>query len=441
MEGMIMAAQIILSLSILVAVHEFGHLLTAKYFGMRVEQFSIGFPPKLWSFKKGDTEYAISAIPLGGYVKISGMIDESLDTETMKQPPQDWEFRSKPAWQRLIVMLGGIIVNVIMGIVIYTCITYIYGDTFLPKEYVNANGGIYALELAEKIGLKTGDQIIKINGNDFKDFAEVINPDNLLTHEASYTILREGREMVIPIPGNFIESFNKKEAALTFVSMRPKAIIGEIEEGSLADKVGLKVDDKFISINGVPITYQDEAIQQVKSAGDTITFSIDRAGQVLTFNEYFKGKSAIGFRPRPLDKSIFSTVSYGFGESVVLGTGRAFGAIYLQLKAFRKIFSGQLDVRKSLSGPIGIATAFGGEWDWERFWSLTGLLSMVLAFMNLLPIPALDGGHVMFLSYEIISGRKPSDKFLETAQKIGMAFLLLLMVFIFGNDILKAIGM
>jgi regulator of sigma E protease len=161
----------------------------------------------------------------------------------------------------------------------------------------------------------------------------------------------------------------------------------------------------------------------------------------LTFKEFFKGKSAIGFRPKSLDKSILSTVSYGFGESVVLGTGRAFGAIYLQLKAFRKIFSGQLDVRKSLSGPIGIATAFGGEWDWERFWSLTGLLSMVLAFMNLLPIPALDGGHVMFLTYEIISGRKPSDKFLETAQKIGMAFLLLLMVFIFGNDILKAIGM
>src|SRR6188768_2900652 len=205
MDWMISLAQLLLSLSILVAVHEMGHLVAAKYFGMRVEQFSIGFPPKIWSFTKGGTEYAISAIPLGGYVKISGMIDESLDTETMKQEPQPWEFRSKPAWQRMIVMLGGIIVNVVVGIVIFVSLTFIFGDEYIPNKEVNKSGGIYVMALGEKIGLKTGDQIIKVNGQEFEDFDQIFKPDALLTHEAYYTILRDGKEMIIQIPTDFIE--------------------------------------------------------------------------------------------------------------------------------------------------------------------------------------------------------------------------------------------
>ena len=436
-----MTAQILLSLSILVAVHEFGHLLTAKYFGMRVEQFSIGFPPKIWSFRKGETEYAISAIPLGGYVKISGMIDESLDTETMNQPPQPWEFRSKPAWQRLIVMLGGIIVNVIMGIIIFISLTFLFGDTYIPKDLVNNNGGIYALDLAQEIGLRTGDQIIKINGNDFEDFQQIVKPDNLLTHDAFYTVIRDGQEIEVKIPTNFIEQFNSKDAALNFVSPRIKAVVGKVAENSIASRVGLKPNDVVVSIDGTPVVYQDEVLAIVKSGPrDSISFAVKRDGNLLRFKESFKNDSIIGFLPKAWEQDQLAQIDYGFGESVALGTEKAFAVVFVQLKAFRKIFSGDLSLRKSLSGPIGIAQAYGGEWDWFRFWSLTGLLSMVLAFMNLLPIPALDGGHVVFLLYEMISGRKPSDKFLENAQKVGMVILLTLMVFVFGNDIWKLIA-
>lgn len=436
-----MTAQILLSLSILVAVHEFGHLLTAKYFGMRVEQFSIGFPPKIWSFKKGETEYAISAIPLGGYVKISGMIDESLDTETMNQPPQPWEFRSKPAWQRLIVMLGGIIVNVIMGILIFISLTFIYGDEYIPKDTVNDNGGIHAREFAEEIGLKTGDKIVKINGQDFEDFQQITEADNLLTQDAYYTVLRDGQEIKIDIPTNFIEKFSDKESAANFVAPRFKPVIGEIEEKSIASRVGLQVDDEFIKINGIPVKYHDEVMVAVKSAKrDSISFEVKRAGKTLSFKESFVKDSTIGYYRKPWDKDKLAKIEYGFGESLGVGTEKAFAVVFVQLKAFKKIFSGDLSLRKSLSGPIGIARAYGGDWDWYRFWGLTGLLSMVLAFMNLLPIPALDGGHVVFLLYEMISGRKPSDKFLENAQKVGMVLLLTLMVFVFGNDIWKLIA-
>lgn len=438
MEGLIMTAQILLSLSILVAVHEMGHLLAAKYFGMRVEQFSIGFPPKIWSFKKGETEYALSAIPLGGYVKISGMIDESLDLEKMKKDPEPWEFRSKPAWQRLIVMLGGIIVNVVMGILIFVLLTWIVGDSYIPNAAVNANGGIHALELAEEIGLKTGDKILKINGNEFEDFAQIYNPDALLTSNAFYTIDRNGETLQIQIPSNFIENFNDKGKALSFALPRIAPVIGKIEEGSLADRLKLQIGDRFVSINGEAVTYYDD-VDRLKKVGknDSIIFSIQRGTEILSFNEFIGPDKIIGFKAKNDFNFELATITYGLGESIVLGTQHAFGVVFTQLKAFKKLFSGELSFRKSMSGPIGIAQAYGGDWDWLRFWRMTGLLSMVLAFMNLLPIPALDGGHVVFLSYEIISGRKPSDKFLEIAQKAGMVFLLGLMVFIFANDIIK----
>src|SRR5215207_7687761 len=217
MDWMIMLAQLLLSLSFLVAIHEMGHLLAAKYFGMRVEQFSIGFPPKLWSFRKGDTEYAISAIPLGGYVKISGMIDESLDSEAMKMPPQPWEFRSKPAWQRLIVMLGGIFVNVVVGIIIFIGITFAFGDTYILKDAVNNAGGFQVGSVGQDIGLKTGDKIVKINGKDFKYLEDIIKPETLLGNNAYYTVERDGKLIDINIPANFIQKFSKKENAQNFV--------------------------------------------------------------------------------------------------------------------------------------------------------------------------------------------------------------------------------
>jgi regulator of sigma E protease len=441
MDYMIMLAQLLLSLSFLVAVHEFGHLIAAKYFGMRVEQFSIGFPPKIWSFKKGETEYAISAIPLGGYVKISGMIDESLDTETMKQPPQPWEFRSKPAWQRLIVMLGGITVNVVVGVLIFIGITFTFGDTYWLKDEINKNGGVLVGSVGEGIGLKTGDKIVKINGNDFQYFQDIVRPETLLSNNAYYTIERDGQLIDLPIPPDFIQKFNKKETASNFIFYRFPSLVGEVQKGSVAEKAGLRESDLIVEINATPIIYHDQVKPLISSfKGDTISFAVNRDGEKIYFKEYFKGQKAIGYIPKEDEnylKDAEVIIKYSFVESIPLGAVRAFTTLKTQINAFGKIISGVLDPQESLSGPIGIMQAFGGEWDWERFWQLTGVLSLVLAFMNLLPIPALDGGHVMFLSYEIISRRKPSDKFLETAQKVGMVFLLALMVFIFANDIIK----
>lgn len=448
MDWMIMLAQMLLSLSFLVAVHEFGHLLAAKYFGMRVEQFSIGFPPKIFSFKKGETEYALSAIPLGGYVKISGMIDESLDTEAMKLPPQPWEFRAKPAWQRLIVMLGGIVVNVIAGVVIFIGITYVYGQSYLLNDKINENGGYQVGPIGESIGLKTGDKIVKVNGQDFEYFQDIIEPATLLSTNGKYTVERDGKILEIPIPEDLIQKFNKKAGLESFLYPRFPTIVGSIEkeqQGLIAARI-LQPGDKIIEINGVPITYYDEFQAQMKAIradsvsgkSDTLHLKVERAGAILTFNEYFKGQKTVGFYvSQEYLKTLERNVTYGFLESIPRGTERAFSTLTSHVKAFGRVATGVLSPKESISGPIGIAQVFGNEWDWSRFWSLTGVLSLVLAFMNLLPIPALDGGHVMFLSYEIISRRKPSDKFLENAQKVGMVFLLALMVFIFANDIIK----
>lgn len=476
MEGMIMTAQLLLSLSILIVVHEWGHFITARTFGIKVEKFYLFFDflfPmanvmnfSLFKVKKGDTEYGIGWFPLGGYVKIAGMVDESMDKEAMKAPAEPWEFRSKKPWQRLIVMLGGIIVNVIVGVLIFIGLTYFLGDTYIPKNYVNTHGGIQAMELAEQLGLKTGDLIVNINGNDYDDFNDVLKPDVLLSQGSYYTALRDGQEIKIEIPSNFIENFNRKSAASTFVAPRIPAVVGyissesdltqvEIKSGengksdtiksitkveSIAKKIGLQVGDRIIEMEGQPILYQDQMTKITRGNPlDSISFKVKRGEGVLVYRESFKGRDMIGFAPKFFDKNDLAFVNYGAGESIVVGTERAFGVIFVQLKAFKKIFTGQISFTKSLSGPIGMAQAFGPEWDWERFWRMTGLLSMVLAFMNLLPIPGLDGGYVMFLLYEMVSGREPNERVFETALKIGMAILLVLMVFVFYNDIAKVI--
>ena len=467
MDGLIMTAQLLLSLSILITVHEWGHYISARIFNIRVEKFYLFFDflfPmanvlnfSLVKFKKGDTEFGIGWFPLGGYVKIAGMVDESMDKEQMKAPAEPWEFRAKPAWQRLIVMLGGIIVNVFVGVLIFIGLTFFMGDTYIPKNYVNSHGGIQALELAEQLGLKTGDQIIKINGKDFEYFEDIINLDAILTQDSYYTVLRDGKELKIELPGNFIENFNKKGAGGNFVLPRMLPIVGLVADkvqfvrdsaGNLvepkvpietvAKKAGLIPGDLFVEIEGHPIAYKDDIDKVVKgNPRDSISFKVRRGSEVLAFKESFKDQEAIGFFAKGLDKADLAVKDYSLTSSIGLGTQRAFGVIFIQLKAFKKIFSGELSFKKSLSGPIGMAQAFGSVWDWERFWRMTGLLSMVLAFMNFLPIPALDGGYVVFLLYEMISGREPSEKFFETALKIGMAMLLLLMVFVFYNDIAK----
>jgi regulator of sigma E protease len=436
MEGLIMAAQIILSLSILVGIHEAGHMFTAKFFGMRVEQFSIGFPPKIFGFKKGETEYSIGSIPLGGFVKITGMVDESLDTEKLKEEPKPYEFRAKPAWQRLIVMLGGIVMNVIVGIAIFVALLYINGEPFIPRESIMEHG-IIAYNMGEEIGLQTGDKIINVNGMEYREFSEVVGLDVLLERNSYYTILRGGETMRIDIPDNLIERFADRENRGAFISPRLLTRIGGFAETSPARDAGMQKGDVITTINSDTI-YAHQVTETIKSnANQQVEIGVQRPNVegLLFVNVTVGADSLIGIRMEPN----FAFRHFTFGQSIVRGSGRAFEAVYSNARALGKVITGQIDPRKSLAGPIGIAQVFGGTWDWQNFWYLTGLISMILAFMNLLPIPALDGGHVMFLLYEMVSGHKPSDSFMEVAQKVGMVILLGLMVFVIFNDIWRLI--
>ncbi len=448
-----MTAQLLLSLSILIVVHEWGHYITARMFNIRVEKFYLFFDflfPmanvlnfSLFKYKKGDTEFGIGWFPLGGYVKIAGMVDESMDQEAMKLPPQDWEFRSKKPWQRLIVMMGGIIVNIIVGILIYIGMTWIMGDRFVPMKYVNEHGGIEALELAQELGIKTGDQIVGVNGKPVVNFEDLTRPRVLLAENSHYTLIREGQEMSIDIPENFIEKFNSRDAIARFVLPRVPPVVSRVRKGSIAERTGLQKDDRIVQVNGANVEYFDEVAAALAAFhGDTLIFSVKRGGSLIHHKASYKGDSAIGFYiARVLvPEEEMSVTTYSFGEALAIGPVRAIDVIFVQLKAFKGMIMGQISFRKSLSGPVGIAQAYGGTWDWGQFWRMTGLLSMVLAFMNFLPIPGLDGGYVMFLLYEMVSGREPSEKVFETALKIGMAILLGLMVFVFYNDIAKAIS-
>lgn len=430
-----MAAQIILSLSILVGLHEAGHLLAAKAFGMRVEKYSIGFPPKIFGFKWGETEYSLGAIPLGGFVKISGMIDESMDKEQMKQPPQPYEFRSKPAWQRLIVMMGGIIVNVITGIIIFIFMVYSYGDRFYTMEEVNKYG-IVAHEIGQEIGLKTGDRIVGINDEPVYKFDDLVGSATLLGTDVYYNVVRDGEELTVAIPEDLIEKLSDRNNADRFIDMLMPFKVGMVSKGSEADKMGLQEGDQIIAVNGVEVPYyNDFQAEKLKYIGEPIEFHIVRDGKTEILTGTMPEDGVVGFLADYQLESSYE--QYTFGQSVVKGTDKAFNAVWVNMKGLGKMISGKINPTKSMMGPIGIARVFGGTWNWERFWNLTGLLSMILAFMNFLPIPALDGGHVMFLTYEMISGRAPGDKFLENAQKAGMIFLLALMAFVIGNDILN----
>jgi regulator of sigma E protease len=461
MEGLIMAGQLILGLSILVTLHEFGHFITAKWFKMRVEKFYLFFDflfpvPTVLNFalfkkKVGDTEYGLGWFPLGGYVSIAGMIDETQDAATLAKEPEPWEFRAKPAYQRLIVMLGGVIVNVITGVVIFICLTYSNGNNFISKEELNKNG-IVALELAKQIGLQTGDRIIQVNGADYHSLSDLRASDVLLGENSSYTVMRGGQQIEIKIPSNFIEKLSDKKAGFIepiaafkvaeVATPNPPSVFDKLlgkksEEMLPAFAAGLRVGDQITAVNETPIHFYHEMKEIVqKEAGRSIRVAILRGGQADTLEMVVAKSGQIGFFPELLIK--VSHQDYSLGESMGIGTSRAFSVITDNIRGFKKIASGDVSASKALSGPIGIAQMFGGVWDWTRFWMLTGLLSMALAFMNILPIPALDGGHAVFLMYEMITGKPASVKVLERAQQVGMLILLALMAYTFGNDIFKA---
>lgn len=435
MEILIMAGQMLLGLSLLVGVHELGHMLAAKFFGMRVEKFFIGFPPKVFSRKIGETEYGIGSIPLGGFVKISGMVDESMDGEQMARPPQPWEFRSKPAWQRLIVMLGGIIMNVLTGIAIFVALTYHSGQSYFSAQEVNKYG-IHATLLGQRLGLQTGDKIVAVNGKPIENFDEVYNPSNLLADNASFTVERDGKQHTIQLPPNLLEVMSVDGE--NFAYPQEPFSVGEVVAGSPAQQGGLQQGDRILALDGTQVAFFRpfrELLQQ--HAGKQVSLLVDRGGQERTLPVNVSAEGTIGFYPKLLLE--ISHKDYTFPQALVAGTKQAFSVVTVQLQAISKLFSGEMSASNSISGPIGIAQVFGGTLIWLQFWRITGMLSMVLAFMNLLPIPALDGGHVIFLLYEMATGRPASEKVLMAAQQIGMVLLLGLMLFAFGNDIYKLV--
>ncbi|MBD2768262.1 RIP metalloprotease RseP [Hymenobacter sp. BT664] len=432
-----MIGQLVLALSILVGLHEFGHFAFAKLFKIRVDKFYIFFDflfpmPGVLNFallkkKIGETEYGIGWFPLGGYVQIHGMVDETQDAAALAGPPQPDEFRSKPAWQRLLVMLGGIIMNVVLGIAIFSAMTFHYGNTYLPAS--EARYGILPNGLGREIGFRTGDKIVKINGRPFTEFDDVYKPEVIMGDNSYYTVERNGQLEDIKIPKSFLDKFGKQSADSLLVRPRETFAVERVVAGSNAAKAGLQAGDVITNVAGRPVQFFDE-LQAALLANKTKTVpvAVQRNGQPLVLNITVDKAGRIGFERK--STLHVSTRYYSLGESISQGVSKAFGVIGLQARAFAKIGRGELSASESLGGPVEIAQQFGGTWDWPHFWGLAGGLSMVLAFMNLLPIPALDGGHVVFLLYEMILRRKPSDKFLEGAQRVGTVLILALMFYV-----------
>jgi regulator of sigma E protease len=434
MQVLIMASQLILGISILVVLHEFGHYLAARAFGIKVEKFYLFFDAwgfKLISFKHKETEWGIGWLPLGGYVKIAGMIDESMDKEQMAMPAQPWEFRSKPAWQRLIVMIGGVLVNIVTGIVIFAMLSYSYGEKYtLNKSLKN---GIVPSELAKSYGFQTGDQLISVDGKEIVRFEDALQISHILSDGVKYQVLRNNEVVSVDIPADFAEKLGTAKAE--FFMPRMHFFIAELTPGYPAEKAGLQVNDQILKVDSVSVNFFDEFKQAIQTRkGKMTNFQISRNNQIIDFNIQIDENGMIGFKPDSKDFE-YETKNFGFFESFPIGYKRAVETIDAQIKGWGKIFNGDIAVNKAVQGPIGIAKFYGGEWIWSRFWLFTALISLGLAFMNILPIPALDGGHVIFLLIEIIIGKPLSEKFLEKAQMIGMIILLTMMVFIFGNDI------
>jgi regulator of sigma E protease len=435
MDILIQAAQLILSLSILVILHEGGHFLPAKLFKMRVEKFYLFFDPwfSLLKVKKGDTEYGIGWVPLGGYVKISGMIDESMDKEQMKLPAEPWEFRSKPAWQRLIVMIGGVTVNVILGILIYAGMLFVWGEEYLPTK--NAKYGIACDSLALEMGLKDGDNILSVNNVYVENFNK-IPLEIILNSGSSVQVERDGQKLDIPVSEDIHSRLIK--AKDSFISPRVPCIVDTVLSGQAAQKAGLKSGDKLISINGEDANYFHSVVKILqKNKGKEVEIKVDRSGDTVALKSAVSEAGKIGFgNIEALDVFEISVQKFGFFESFPAGIRKGYETFQSYIKQMKILFTVK-DAHQSVGSFISMGKAYGKTWDWQRFWGITAFLSIVLAIMNILPIPALDGGHVMFLGYEMITGKKPGDKFMEYAQIVGMVLLLSLMVFALGNDIFK----
>ncbi|HEY0029721.1 MAG TPA: RIP metalloprotease RseP [Bacteroidia bacterium] len=429
--------QFILSLSILIVLHELGHFIPARLFKTRVEKFYLFFDPwfSLFKIKKGDTEYGIGWLPLGGYVKISGMIDESMDKEQMKLPPQDWEFRSKPAWQRLIIMVGGVTVNAILGILIYAMVLFTWGEVTLQKE--NIKHGIACDSLALKMGLRDGDKLMGIDNREISNFYRV-QGDIILDDAKSIQVMRDGKRVDVPVTKDNISQMIKRSKS-PFIVPRFPCVVESVLPGQPAEKVGFKKGDQLIAVNNKPTRFFNEVTAELRKTPYTVaTIAVRRNDDTISFRTPVNGDGAIGFQTVSMSKFLkHDTIHYTFTESFPAGIAKAKRTFNDYIKQFAVIFTVK-DAHQQLGGFGTIASAYSTSWDWQGFWAFTAFLSIVLAIMNILPIPALDGGHVMFLLYEIITRRKPNEKFMEYAQYAGMLLLLALLLYANGNDIVKA---
>ncbi|MCZ4317783.1 RIP metalloprotease RseP [Aequorivita viscosa] len=432
------AIQLLVSLSLLIVLHELGHFIPAKLFKTRVEKFYLFFDVKFSLFKKkiGETVYGIGWLPLGGYVKISGMIDESMDKEQMAQPPQPWEFRSKPAWQRLIIMLGGVTVNIIVGFVIYMGILYFYGQNITTNE--DLPQGFAVTEQFKEYGFQDGDQILSINGEPLEDILEINR--YIFVRDVSKVEVKhaDGSTEIVDVPEDAGSKMFESGIMPAFTP-RQGTVIDSVWADYPAQKAGVLVSDKIISINGQDVQYLDE-FQQIAEAnkGNENIVVIARGNQLDTLKIIpdDKGTFGVTFSNKELRSQLGQTkIDYTLGESIVGGFGFGYNTLRDYVAQFKYVFTKKGATQVGGFGAIG--NLFPGVWDWQSFWATTALISIILAFMNILPIPALDGGHVMFLMYEIVTGRKPNDKFMEYAQMVGFFILIALVLFANGNDIYR----
>ena len=431
------------ALFILVLIHELGHFLAAKFFGMRVERFSIGFPPKIFGVQKGETEYVIGATPLGGYVKISGMIDESMDTEHLEKEPEDWEFRSKPVWQRIVVISAGVIFNMILAILIFAGIVLSSGEQKIPNESVT---GIYVPDssLVHDVGFRTGDKLIAVNGDRAKYFGELFTPTQLTKSELSYTLIRNGREMTLTMPDSLLDQVNDRgffnggpnEGTLMLPSQ-----ISRVLSDSPAEKAGLEGGDKIVAINGNEVQSWQGLVQIIQTNKGPLKLSVLRNDETFNVEVTPNENNKIGIAAPVVSDvfdveykkyGLFTSLKYGFDKTKETTTGI--------IQGFQKMFSGDISVRENLGGPVAIANITKEQTDrsgWIGFWNITAFLSVTLAIMNILPIPALDGGHLVFLAYEGITRREPSEKIRMAMQQVGFVVLMLLILLVTFNDILR----
>ncbi len=442
---LIKTIQFFLSLSLLIVLHELGHFIPAKLFKTRVEKFYLFFDIKYSLFKKkiGETVYGIGWLPLGGYVKIAGMIDESMDTEQMAQPPKPWEFRSKPAWQRLIIMLGGVTVNFVLAVIIYIGMAYAYGDQFIPTDSLRDGVWVTEKNIGDELGIETGDKILAIDGEYVENFnsllGEIINGNSI-------TIERDGQVIEKEIPVDFIATLLEDEDKIRFLSPRIPFVIGKIPDNSANKDSGIKEKDLITAVGEDRVTYFDEVRESLKKyTGQNTILTVEREGRQERIPVVVSDSATIGVYQGAMTFADLEnkgylrleTNKYTFTESIPAGIDKGVTTLTSYVKQLKKIFNPETGAYKGVGGFAAIGNLFPDSWNWPAFWSTTALISIILAFMNILPIPALDGGHVVFLLYEMVTGRKPSDKFLEYAQMVGFFLLIALLLFANGNDIYK----